>query len=495
MSAKSELARDREWQRLDSRMLLVHPIREVLRFLPVLIGLALAGTASDGPQPWHYLGVAFPVALGVLRYLTTRFRIADGRVELRRGLLEKKVTSTQLDRVRTVDLTASPIHRLLGLTRVRIGTGLAGGDDDELELDGLPQGRAEALRSDLLRLVHHESGSEVPTSATPRADEEQFAAFDPAWVRFAPFSGTTLLVAAATFGALAQVLNSVGFWDEVRPGEWSLPVPSGLAIASIAIALLVMVAAISAVGYLVTNGGYRLSRVEGAWHVRRGLLTTRETTLDEGRLAGVSLGEPLALRVTGGRSLTAIVTGVSTKDAGSAMLVPPADAAVAPRVAATVLGTARPAQRGPAHARARGHPPSMDACLHAPRHRSGNRSGALPRPTRSGGHSLSPHLWRSLATAVVARDRSAGLGSALIERHVVARSGSLTRSREILATEHVIGWTWRSTWFQRRVGLTTLAATTAAGAGAVTLLDVPETDGVGLAAAAVPGLVEQFVEP
>ena len=44
----SELARDAEWQRLDPRMLLVHPVREVMRFLPVLVGLFVAGTASGG---------------------------------------------------------------------------------------------------------------------------------------------------------------------------------------------------------------------------------------------------------------------------------------------------------------------------------------------------------------------------------------------------------------------------------------------------------------
>ena len=38
----------REWQRLDPMMLLVHPIKEVLRFLPALIGLLLAGSASGG---------------------------------------------------------------------------------------------------------------------------------------------------------------------------------------------------------------------------------------------------------------------------------------------------------------------------------------------------------------------------------------------------------------------------------------------------------------
>ena len=136
------MRRDAEWQRLDPRMLLVHPIREVIRFLPVLI-VFIAGSdrGADGER-WQLLGVAIPIALGLLRYLTTSFRITGGRIELRRGLLNRHVLSTPVDRVRTVDLTSSLIHRLLGLTTVRIGTGTAStSDEDRLDLDGLPLDR------------------------------------------------------------------------------------------------------------------------------------------------------------------------------------------------------------------------------------------------------------------------------------------------------------------------------------------------------------------
>ena len=125
------------WHRLDRRMLLVHPVREVGRFLPVLIGLLLFGRGSDGGT-WALIGIAIPVALGLLRYLTTSYRLTAGRVEVRSGLLNKQVVSTPLDRVRTVDLTASPIHRALGLVTLRVGTGRsADKGDGKLDLDGL----------------------------------------------------------------------------------------------------------------------------------------------------------------------------------------------------------------------------------------------------------------------------------------------------------------------------------------------------------------------
>ena len=116
------------WQRLDARMLLVHPVRDFIRFLPVIIGILVFGQSSDG-EWWGLIGVGVPIALGVARYLTTSYRITTGRIEVRQGYVNKRVLSAPLDRVRTVDLTASPIHRLLGVVTVRIGTG-------PFELDG-----------------------------------------------------------------------------------------------------------------------------------------------------------------------------------------------------------------------------------------------------------------------------------------------------------------------------------------------------------------------
>ena len=63
----------------------------------------------------------------------------------------------------------------------------------------------------------------------------------------------------------------------------------------------------------------------------------------------------------------------------------------------------------------------------------------------------------------------------------------------VLDSPAIIGWTICSTWFQRRVGLTSVIATMAGGQQSVTVLDVPEATGTALARDAVPGLVEQFL--
>lgn len=480
------------WQRLDPRMLFVYPVKELVRFLPVLLGVFVAGTASGGRGAWwQLLGVGVPVALGVLRYVTTSYRIAQGRVELRRGLLNRHVLSTPVDRVRTVDITAPPVHRLLGLTSVRIGTGTASSDeDDRLDLDGLPAERARRLRAELLT-----AGPGTAEQAT-----EAVLDLDPAWVRYAPLTSSGLVLAAGVLGLASQVADTLGgvridtrrLSDDT--GGWSLwvAVPLGL------IALLGVVALLSIGGYVVTNWGFRLTHTGpgrgGAWHLRRGLLTTRETTIDDERLRGVVLGEPIGLRLAGAARASAIVTGLDRGQSGSAVLVPPAPRAVVVRVGGDVLRTHTPLAAG--------------LTGHGPRARTRRYSRALgPAAVLVVAAALLSlladlPLWVPVLAALtlpvaaaLAADRAAALGHALVDGHFVVRSGSLDRRREALELDGVIGWNLRSTWFQRRAGLTSLVATTAGGRQAVTAIDVPEADAVGVAAAATPDLLAPFVTP
>src|SRR4029077_639541 len=93
------------------------------------------------------IGVAIPVTLGVMRFFTSRFRITASQIELQRGLLSRSVLTAKLDRVRAVQLTSSPIHRVLGLAKVEIGTASGVKDDDEtFALDSLAIPEAREMR-------------------------------------------------------------------------------------------------------------------------------------------------------------------------------------------------------------------------------------------------------------------------------------------------------------------------------------------------------------
>jgi putative membrane protein len=494
-SSPAGVLAEEPWQRLDPRMLAVHPIREVVRFLPVLIGLFFAGRARGGSDvQWQALAIAVPVALGILRYLTTSFRITGGRIELRRGLVNRHLLSARLDRVRTVDVTASPTQRLLGLATVRIGTGTASSsDEDRIDLDGLPAERARRMRTELLHA--RPAPTEAPAEREQPA-EQVVLRLDPTWARFAPLTSSGVVTSAAVLGVGSQLFDSFGrgLGIEIERTFTGVGGSWGLLLVAIPI-LAAMISMLAVAGYLVGNWGFTLTHFldDGSWHLRRGLFTTRETSLDDERVSGVSIGEPIGLRLARGGRLSAIVTGLDRRQSGSSVLVPPAPQSVVAGVAGEVLGTHDPV--------------TTELRSHGPQARSrrftralvpaGLLSLAVVGAVLSGAPVwlLGPVVILLAAATGLAADRARALGHALTHRHFVARSGSLYRQRQALETSAIIGWNFRSSWFQRRAGLATLSATTAGGSQSVTALDVPEPDAVALASSAPPGLVAQFLEP
>ncbi|WP_101523749.1 PH domain-containing protein [Nocardioides houyundeii] len=95
--------------------------------------------------------------------------------------------------------------------------------------------------------------------------------------------------------------------------------------------------------------------------------------------------------------------------------------------------------------------------------------------------------------AACAEASYAHLGNALTERHLVAGSGITARNRTVLETDGIIGWVARQSLFQRRAGLVTLIATTAAGNERVVLRDVPHDRAMALVHGCTPAPLAPFL--
>jgi len=492
----SELARDADWRRLDPRMLLVHPVNELVRFLPLIIGVFLLGRSGEGDR-WHYLGVVIPIALGLWRFATTSFRITPGQIELRRGVVGRSVLTAPLDRVRSVELTASPIHRTLGLAKIEIGTGSGSRDrDNRLVLDSLGVAEGRRLRAALLHRAPLAPEAEVAASSAATAVDTVIMRFDPSWVRFAPLTTSGIVIALGILGGASQFTGNIveraatssTVGDHVRALPLGVAIPAGLGVFAVVASLL------ASGGYLLTNWGFTLSRVAAgpAFHVRRGLLTTRETSIDVDRLRGLEVHEPLGLRLAGGGRLNAVVTGLSRRGGERTALVPAAPRTVVLGVGEQVLQEAGPLD--------------VDLVQHGPEaFRRRIMRGVVPLalvPLALGLLVLldDAPVWPVLVTiplpvlgAALGLDRYARLGHALTPAYVVIRWGSLRGRRDALQRTGIIGWNIRQSFFQRRAGLVSLTATTAAGQQSYEILDVPEATAIALADEAVPGLLTPFL--
>jgi putative membrane protein len=493
-----------EWRRLSPRMLAVHPVQETLRALPGLAVIFVAGRSSGRGELWGLIGVALTVGLGVLRWATTSYRVGADQVQVRRGFLRRRVLSIPRDRVRTVDITAHPLHRLLGLVRITVGTGQSDRKEG-LRLDGLTAAEGARLRVELLHrgapLDTSASATAAPEAVAPGPRETVLAALRPGWVGYGPFTLSGLITIGVVFGFVYRLASEAhvdpGRFGPLRAVSHQLSrVPLGVAVGEVALAVLVFVALASTVGYVVAFWGFRLSRQDtGTLHVTRGLLTTRATTIEERRLRGVELSEPLLLRAVRGARCIAIATGLRVgrgAERGGSLLLPPAPRDEAVRVAGAVLGDAGPltvalTRHGPRATRRRFVRALVGAAL---------LPAALAVLWRLAGWPAWAPVVALLAlpgAVALAADRARSLGHAVTGGHLVVRQGSVVRRRCALARDGIIGWHLRQSVFQRRAGLVTVIATTAAGRQHYSLPDVPVAASVPLVDAATPGLLDPFL--
>jgi len=484
---------DAAWHRLSPRMLLIHPILELGRALPALVGIFFAGSGHDSGHYWTLGAAGLVMLYSLTRWFTTRLQVTEQSVTLRHGLVRRRTVTTSRDRIRTVDLTSHLLHRALGLARVVIGTGTndrkgRGG----LVLDGLTVGVARRLRDDLLHPVR----AQAPAAAPP----VELARLDRHWIGYAPFTLSGVITGVVIWGLFWRIQGESRI-DLLRKGplrevtDWFTARSTGTAVVVLVAAAVVFVAVTSTVGYVLAFWNFRLARhPSGTLEVTRGLLTTRATSIERRRLAGVHLSAPLPLRWVHATRTTAVATGLRTgrgSERGGEVLLPPAPAHVATAVATDVLdGTAAVSVALHRHPRAARRRRMIRSAVGATVLAA---AGVLSAVLADTTWPLVPAAVALAAAVPIGLDRYANLGHARADGYLVTQFGSLVRRRSVLAESAVVGWTLRTTFLQRRQGLTTLVATTAAGAQGYPVLDLAGDDAVALADAVTPGLFTGLV--
>ncbi|MFD0360629.1 PH domain-containing protein [Nocardia sp. GCM10030253] len=514
---------DQPWLRLDKRMLLVYPVTEVIKFIPVLIGSVILGTSS-GNHGWSIITLALIVGFALTRWFTTTYRVGPTHVELRTGLIQRKKLSVPRSRIRSVDIEADLLHRALGLAVLAIGTGQHAESGEKFKLDALDARVVPELRTALLAhtagaphavagqsvprsadatdplrkgLPEYESG-DLPTTTSDRARE--IGHWRPSWVRYAPLSLTGFAIIAPVVGlafqyGLGQTLFNSDTVHNIEDGSSVF-----LAIAGVLLflAIVIVVSLTSCARYLTTYFGLRVLDNGHTLHLRHGLFTTHQTTLDRARFRGATVNEPLLLRLAGAAELEAIMVGENPRQ----RILPQAPRAAVEHTLAQLLAP------GAATARAwSSELGSAPLTAHGPvaRRRRHSRAltpvllivvtmlvASLAGVEYSAWWWLLPAVLAGVAVAV-AEDRYRGLGHTVLPATessptwLITRAGSLDRDRDCLEAPGVIGWTVRQSFWQRRAGVATVVAASAAGKKHYLVIDIPLDRAWSLIEAVTPG--------
>ncbi|PSL00038.1 putative membrane protein [Murinocardiopsis flavida] len=444
----------------------------------------------------------------------TRYRVTEERVESRTRLLAEKHRTIARDRVRSVDVSADIWARLVGLRKVTIGTGqnAATAQGDELKLELVTAAEADRLRRELLRRSPAPAASVAEAAqevAAAQADlSEAISRMRLGWFGVAPLSIATPALGVGAIGGLYKLVDwfSNEYAARTAVDVYQLLMASALVLIPVAAVAVLVAGAVAATALEVEAWwNYRLDReADGTLRIRRGLLNTKSVSLQPSRLRGVELQQRLLLRRLGFARVKAVATGLGTKEqnetAAKSDLGPDMPVAEAQRIAANVLREDDSPVRSPLlrrHPRAalrRRLTRAVAACAAA----CAVGGAAVAGAGMLGWDWVPAWVWAAplalLPFALLyAVDLYRGLGSAPQGRYLLLRRGSLARRTVALRTDGIIGWSVKRSPFQRRAGLATIGATTAAGAGVYRAPDLDLSDGLGMADESVPGLLAPFL--
>lgn len=469
------------WHRLHPRMLLLHPFRALLDLAPVVGVALLAGT--DVSDLRLTLGVAVAlVLLSLARWWSTTYAVLADSVEQRRGILVRRRVSVPLHRIASADVEAPLLQRLLGLRIVRLTTAssTSGQPGHGIVLNGVTPDQARRLVADLdnRTAVHVDAPPEDPVDDPGTARPASLVHWRPLWSAYAPFSAAGLVVLGSLGLVIAQFVGDIGAGGALTTAYLAIYDRVGWqgAIAVLLLGSLALSAVLAVVQYLLVNARFTIRPDDGVLRIERGLLSRRSVTLDLAKLRGSQIQATLPVRLLGGASTQAIMTGLGIVDqAATSTLAPLAPRAVGQRLADDLLGGPSPTQlprHGAAAARRRFVRAEIGLAVIAAVVLGGWWVVAGERP---GLPRWLVVTWCCLvvAAALVALDRYLQLGHRVTPQWIHVREGSLSSRTVRLSTEGVIGVVVRQSLPQRLSGVATLTFATAAGTQGYRILDLP----------------------
>lgn len=283
---------DPTWRRLHPMSLLVNLVPRawaVVRQLWWVLLLALT-QGRAGRDAWVdilFVGMFLVVALGntVVHYLTLRYRLFDGKLEIRSGLLNRTKRVLAPARVQNVETVRNVFHRAAGLAEVRIET--ASGDEVEGLLSALTEDEANRLVR-ALKAGHRDAVVDTPDAELPVL--AQNSPLDLAW-----YGATSTRFGAAAVG-LGLLFEVLGVTDPEGVAEIA-PWVGALAVVGVVAASIVGAWGIGIVQAVVRHHGFRLMRDGRGLVAEEGLFTRRRVELPLRKVQLVTIQEPALRRL------------------------------------------------------------------------------------------------------------------------------------------------------------------------------------------------------
>lgn len=301
---------DGEEHRLHPWSWLFVTLQHLKQFILPLLVLLFAGR-GDRNELWPMIGVGVLALASVWQYFTYRYRLLPERIEIRSGLLERKLRQIAYARIHNVALHQTLLHRIFNVAEVRLES--AGGMKPEAEMRVLRMDKALALEK-LVRERGGETtqgaGADTPTEA---ASNTLLALDTGEVIRHGLVSNRGLVLVATGFAAMSQfsprffasfserwLRAGAGYAESHRFGVFDY----ALGVLSLLLLFVVVLRVLSILTSLLQYHGFTLTETGRRLTVVRGLLTRLRTSAPKRRIQSWTLKEGVLHRLLKRRALS-----------------------------------------------------------------------------------------------------------------------------------------------------------------------------------------------
>ena len=297
-----------KWHRLSP----VAVVYFIFKFISGLIKNATQSLAplvavlvTAGENRWLILGLIVGgvsiliITISILRYLRFRYRITETAFLVQRGVVFKKNTTLNFDRIQNVNFKEPFYFRPFGLVSMEVES--AGSSSEEVSLAGIKRHVAERLRDIVLKKTStqqaakdHEQEYPQPQAtdtdtliSLPLSELIKYGLCDNRiWV-FLAFLSSFVPQMNIEEPPFMQALD-IYFEELMGTGLLAITVFTVTIVAGIILLVLFM----SVLGAVIGYYRYRLTFSNGRFHATKGLFNRHETSLKETKIQSIQLSQP-----------------------------------------------------------------------------------------------------------------------------------------------------------------------------------------------------------
>jgi putative membrane protein len=286
--------------------------RVVKSLWPLLLAAVVGSRSATGMGSFEVglLGFFFimPVWRTIWHWFTLRYRVSDGRLEIRSGMLYRQVRVIPPERIQNVELVRNVFHRMSGLVELKVET--ASGTEIEGQLSALSEAEAHALMEAL-----DKARKRVRPDPTEEIDRPALVENSLVDLLRYGLSTARLGLVVVAMGVIYEAILSL----DPTSGAQTAAMALGTVGTAAGLVVLVLGAWILGAGAsVVRHWNFRLSMGTGTLVAEEGLFTRRRVELAQPKIQLATLSQSFIRRAMGFGVLH-LETAAAREDAGGTM--------------------------------------------------------------------------------------------------------------------------------------------------------------------------------